>query len=80
MVTKILGLLSYGRKIEKYALSAQAISRAFQQLHDDLNNIWNEGKPKESTKPEKGIVKVLADKKAKETEKETNDNKDVQKG
>ncbi|MGX1930204.1 hypothetical protein [Flagellimonas sp. 2504JD4-2] len=62
MVHKILMLLSYGRKIEKYARSAQAVSKAFKMLHDDLNEIWGDKKKEVESK------KVLES--AKETDKE----------
>ncbi len=60
-------VLSFGRKIEKYALSAQAIAKASKMLHDDLDSIW--GKPKkeiESKEEPSGIEKIINEKKEKD--------------
>lgn len=40
IIHKILKVLSYGKKIEKYALSGQAIAKALVQVRDDLEQIW----------------------------------------
>lgn len=42
MVSKVLKVLSYGRKIEKYARSAQAVAKAIKQVYDELKVIWEE--------------------------------------
>ncbi|MGX1930222.1 hypothetical protein [Flagellimonas sp. 2504JD4-2] len=64
MVHKILMVLSYGRKIEKYARSAQAISKAFKMLHDDLSEIWGDKKKEVGSKKVLDSVKeVIKDEK-----------------
>ncbi|RIV68712.1 hypothetical protein [Flagellimonas aequoris] len=40
MISKILKALSYGKKIEKYALSIQVVAKALKQMHDGLSEIW----------------------------------------
>lgn len=42
MVGKVLKVLSYGKKVEKYALSIQVVARALKQMHDELSDIWND--------------------------------------
>ncbi len=56
MLNKILALLSYGKKIERYALSAQVIAKALNQLHLDLQEIWKNGsEPKTVTEVVKKV-------------------------
>ncbi len=40
MISKILKALSYGKKIEKYALSIQVVAKALKEMHDGLSQIW----------------------------------------
>ncbi|WP_424989034.1 hypothetical protein [Flagellimonas sp.] len=70
MLKGVLKVLSYGKSIEKYALSAQAIAKAFKTLDTDLQEIWGKtdavkAEPVKSVK--KVIKEVVKDKKDKET-------------
>lgn len=76
MLNKILALLSYGKKIERYALSAQVIAKALNQLYLDLQEIWKNGS--DSTTVTEVVKKVGSAKKIYDKdEKPKKEKKDV---
>lgn len=71
MFSKVSKVLSYGSRLEKYALTAQAVARALKQLHADLKEIWDDPQEKSTAKKVAENVKKLVnnDEKPKENEK-----------
>ena len=73
MLKGVLKVLSYGKSIEKYALSAQAIAKAFKTLDTDLQDIW--GKPKAvEAEPVKAVKEVVEKAIKNGKDKETTEN------
>ena len=73
MLKGVLKVLSYGKSIEKYALSAQAIAKAFKTLDTDLQDIW--GKPEAvKTEPVKTVKEVVKKAIKNGKDKETTEN------
>jgi len=70
MFSKVSKVLSYGSKLEKYALTAQAVARALKQLHADLKEIWDDPQEKSTTKAVAEKVKKLVKKEEKTEENE----------
>ncbi|OQD41501.1 hypothetical protein BUL40_15600 [Croceivirga radicis] len=57
MIGKILGVLSYGSKIEKYALSAQIVAKALQTCKTELEQVWQPEPKKTVKETAKKVVK-----------------------
>lgn len=71
MYSKVSKVLSFGSKLEKYALTAKAVAGALKQLDTDLKEIWgnSQEKPTVSTVVETGKKLLKKDEKTKENEK-----------
>lgn len=59
MVHKVIKVLSFGSKLEKYALSFQAVAKCVKTLHSELDAIWVNEETKGATP--KGTVKRIVE-------------------
>lgn len=73
MLKGVLKVLSYGKSIEKYALSAQAIAKAFKTLDSDLQDIWGKSETVK-TEPVKKVKEVVKKAIKNGKDKETTEN------
>ena len=73
MLKGVLKVLSYGKSIEKYALSAQAIAKAFKTLDSDLQDIWGKSEAAK-TEPVKTVKEVVKKAIKNGKDKETTEN------
>ncbi|THV57084.1 hypothetical protein EZV76_15825 [Flagellimonas alvinocaridis] len=58
MVHKVIKVLSFGSKLEKYALSFQAVAKCVKTLHSELDSIWDNEETKGST-PKRTVKKLV---------------------